>query len=140
VGDAAANKALIETFWDDLYRRDFDKVGSYFTERAHYVDLCSGEEGAYGPEMIKARLRLGIEPLEAYIHHPGLMVADESTVITEHAEEWHWHTGERITFPFVSVHEIRDGKITRWWDYWDLQTLMNAAPAWWVEHIMQGYR
>jgi len=140
VGDAAANKALIETFWDDLYRRDFDKVGSYFTERAHYVDLCSGEEGAYGPEMIKARLRLGIEPLEAYIHHPGLMVADESTVITEHAEEWHWHTGERITFPFVSVHEIRDGKITRWWDYWDLQTLMNAAPAWWVEHIMQGYQ
>jgi hypothetical protein len=27
----------------------------------------------------------------------------------------------------------------RWWDYWDLQTLMGAAPAWWVEHIMQGY-
>jgi len=27
----------------------------------------------------------------------------------------------------------------RWWDYWDLQTLMQAAPAWWIEHIMAGY-
>ena len=34
------------------------------------------------------------------------------------------------------MHEIRDGKLVRWWDYWDLGTLMNAAPAWWVEHIM----
>ena len=41
--------------------------------------------------------------------------------------------------PFVSVHELRDGAIVRWWDYWDLQTLMGAAPAWWIEHMAQGY-
>ena len=34
------------------------------------------------------------------------------------------------------MHEIEGGKIRRWWDYWDLATLMNNAPAWWVEHIM----
>lgn len=138
--DAAASKQLIEEFWADLYRRDFDKVGAYFADDGHYVDVCAGEEGAYGPEKIVARLRLGIEPLAAYIHHPRLMVAEGSTVVTEHTEEWHWHTGEQITFPFVSIHELRDDKITRWWDYWDLQTLMNAAPAWWVEHIMAGYQ
>jgi limonene-1,2-epoxide hydrolase len=37
------------------------------------------------------------------------------------------------------VHEIAGETITRWFDYWDLQTLMNAAPAAWVEHIMGGY-
>ena len=38
------------------------------------------------------------------------------------------------------VRTIMDhGAITRWWDYWDMGTLMNAAPQWWVEHIMQGY-
>ena len=68
---------------------------------------------------------------------PALKHGD--TVVTEHAETWHWPTGEQVTLPFVSVHEMRDGSIVRWWDYWDLQTLMNAAPAWWVEHIMQGY-
>jgi len=34
---------------------------------------------------------------------------------------------------------FRDGAIVRWWDYWDLQTLMGAAPAWWIEHVAQGY-
>ncbi len=58
----------------------------------------------------------------------------------EHSEEWHWHTGEFVVLPFVSVFDLRDGKIARWWDYWDLGTLMNAAPQWWVEHIMQGYQ
>jgi hypothetical protein len=38
--------------------------------------------------------------------------------------------------PFVSVQELRDGKLVRWFDYWDLATLMNNAPAWWVEHVM----
>jgi limonene-1,2-epoxide hydrolase len=28
----------------------------------------------------------------------------------------------------VSVMELRDGKITRWWDYFNLPTLLEAAP------------
>ena len=40
--------------------------------------------------------------------------------------------------PFVSMHEIREGLIVRWWDYWDMSTLMNAAPPWWIEYIMSG--
>ena len=27
----------------------------------------------------------------------------------------------------------------RWTDYWDLQTLLSAAPAWWIEEIASGY-
>lgn len=68
------------------------------------------------------------------------MIAEGDVVITEHGEEWHWHTGEEVILPFVSVHEVSDGKIVRWWDYWDMSTLMNAAPQWWVEHIMEGYK
>ena len=43
-------------------------------------------------------------------------------------------------FSFVSVMELRDGKITRWWDYFNLATLLDAAPPWWLDHIAQGYR
>ena len=70
------NKKIVEQFWVDLYRRDFDAVAGYFTDDAHYTDVCANEEGATGPARIVARLRLGIEPLEAYIHHPKLAVAD----------------------------------------------------------------
>ena len=57
-------------------------------------------------------------------------------MVTEHVEHWEWPTGEKAALPFVSMQELRDGEIVRWWDYWDLGTLMNVAPAWWVEHIM----
>jgi limonene-1,2-epoxide hydrolase len=35
--------------------------------------------------------------------------------------------------------EVAGGKVTRWWDYLDLGTLMNAAPQWWLDHIAAGY-
>jgi limonene-1,2-epoxide hydrolase len=69
-------------------------------------------------------------------HEVHRMAADGNVVITEHTETWNWPTGERVSLPFCSVHEIRDGRIVVWNDYWDLATLMNAAPQWWLEHIM----
>jgi limonene-1,2-epoxide hydrolase len=140
MGDAAANKALVERFWSDLGRRDWDAIGRYFGPVSHYTDVCAPVEGAIGPERIVARLRLGIEPLAAYEPQPPrLVVADGGAVIVEHSETWTWATGETVTLPFVSVHEITGETIMRWFDYWDLQTLMNAAPAAWIEHIMGGY-
>jgi ketosteroid isomerase-like protein len=135
-----ANKQRIHEFWEALYRRDWTAIGSFFAEDGEYTDVPSpADDVAHGPELIVARLRLGLEPISRYEHEFRLMVAEGDAVVTEHAETWHWHTGEHVTLPFVSVHELRDGLIIRWWDYWDLQTLMNAAPAWWIEHIMQGY-
>jgi limonene-1,2-epoxide hydrolase len=134
-----SNKELIEQFWQDLYVRDFAKVASYFAEDGHYTDVPAPGAGATGPKEIEARLRLGLDMLSGYEHHFKNMVADGDVVITEHAEEWHWKTGEKVLLPFVSVHEFRDGKLIRWHDYWDFNTLMNAAPAWWLEHIAKGY-
>ena len=75
-----------------------------------------------------------------HIEHRRSLVVTDDMAVTEHGEEWHWHTGEQVVLPFVSVMELRDGRILRWWDYWDMQTLMNAAPEWWVVHIMAGYK
>ena len=137
---AADNKALIERFWGDLGRRDFEAVGAYFAPDGHYTDVPAPEEGAYGPAEVTARLRLGIAPLAKYVLHDGPIVADGDMVMTEHHEEWFWESGEHVDLPFVSVHEIRDGKIVRWHDYLDLNTLLSAAPAAWLEHISAGYK
>ncbi len=94
------------------------------------------EDVARGPAQIAARLRLGLEPLAGISHDIRVIVCEGDTVVTEHVEHWEWPTGERASLPFVSMQQLRDGKIVRWWDYWDLATLMNTAPAWWVEHIM----
>jgi len=141
VSEAARNRQIVERFWGDLYRRDFDAVGTYFAEDGEYTDVPTPDDDvAQGPKQIAARLRLGLEPLQAIYHHPRHMVAEGDLVFTEHSEEWHWPSGERCTIKFVSVHEFRDGKIVRWWDYPDLQKLLASAPQWWVEHVMKGYR
>ena len=70
----------------------------------------------------------------------GPIVAMGDMVVTEHAETWTWDDEHTVRLPFTSVMEVRDGKVARWWDYLDLGTLMNAAPAWWVEHIAAGYQ
>ena len=60
-------------------------------------------------------------------------------IFTEHAEEWRFHTGEKVLVRFCSVHEFRGEEIVRWWDYPDLDALLNNAPKWWLDHIMEGY-
>jgi limonene-1,2-epoxide hydrolase len=138
--DRAAALARIESFWAALYARDWALVASYFGPDSEYTDVCSpADDVARGPDLVVARLRLGLEKLAGYEHNLSLMVADNGTVVTEHAETWHWHTGESVTLPFVSIQELDGETITRWWDYWDLQTLMGAAPAWWIEHVAEGY-
>jgi ketosteroid isomerase-like protein len=135
------NADIVARLWRDLYARDYDAVGAAFTADGEYTDVPSpADDVARGPKEIAARLRLGFERLEAISHDVRLTISEGDTVVTEHVENWSWPTGERVALPFVSIHQLRDGRVVRWWDYWDMQTLMGAAPAWWIEHIMQGYR
>ncbi len=138
--DPAAAKATVEAFWVALYERDWNAIAGFFGPDSTYTDVPTPEADlARGPEQILRRLRLGLEPITGYDHHLRAMVAEGDVVITEHAETWRWHTGEEVTLPFCSVQEVRDGTIVRWLDYWDLQTLLGAAPAWWIDHIMVGW-
>jgi limonene-1,2-epoxide hydrolase len=138
---AERNRRIVEGLWADLSARDFAAVAARFTDDGHYTDVPAPEEGAFGPAEIEARLRLGLEPLADYECEPGTIVAEGSRVVTEHSETWVWDDEHRGTLPFVSVMELDDdGRIGRWWDYWDLQTIMGAAPEWWVLRVMQGYK
>ena len=138
----AANTSVVTELWAALGRRDFAAVGALMAEDGHYVDvpIMEVDEGARGPAETVARLSLGIAPLQAYELHDGPIVASGDFVVTEHRETWTWDDDHSVTLPFTSVMEVRDGKVARWWDYLDLSTLMNAAPAWWVEHIAPGYK
>lgn len=102
---------------------------------AHYTDVGVPGPGGVGPDGVIARLKIGLEPLEGYYHFPGHIIAEGNMVITEHVEQWRFHTGEVIDHPFVSVMELRDGKIIRWHDYSNIPNITNNAPKWWLERI-----
>lgn len=133
---STTTRQLVETLWTRLYDGDYDGVGELFADDGHYRDVPAPDEGAVGPAAIAARLRLGLEPIDDHVHHLSRIIVEGESAVTEHTEEWHWHTGESVTLPFVSVMEARDGRLIRWWDYWDLQTLLGSAPPWWIDHIM----
>jgi limonene-1,2-epoxide hydrolase len=140
-GDRAArNRQVVERYWDAHFRRDWDAMARFFTDDAHYTDVGMDAVGATGPAEIIARLQLGIGPLDGYYHFPRHMIAEGDLVVTEHVEQWRFHTGEVIDHPFTSVMEVRDGHITRWHDYSHLGNLIDNAPSWWLEHIAAGWR
>lgn len=133
----AANKALVSQFWQEVYEgRNYARIGDFFAADGEYVDVAMPDSVARGPGAVAKRLRIGHEPVERFTHVVHRMIAEGSTVITEHTETWHFHTGEVVALPFVSVMEIGDGKIRLWHDYSNLDTLLKGAPAWWIEHIM----
>lgn len=132
------NKQRVSRFWDDVYvNRNYEAVGDYFAEDGVYEDVPTPGSAATGPKAVSKRLRIGHEPVEGFRHEIHRLVAEGDTVITEHTETWCFQTGEEVALPFVTVMELKDGMIKLWRDYWDLSTLMNNVPQWWLDHIMQ---
>jgi limonene-1,2-epoxide hydrolase len=128
------NKQVVQQFWDALAARDWSGMMRLLTEDAHYTDVGVAGPGGYGPEGVIARLKIGIEPLEGYEHLPGTnMIGEGNLVMTEHTERWIFGTGEVIDHSFVSVTELRDGRIFRWHDYSNIPNITDNAPAWWLE-------
>jgi limonene-1,2-epoxide hydrolase len=133
-------KGIVENYWSAHFDRNWEKMATFFSDDAHYTDVGLDAVGATGPEEIILRLRLGIEPLEGYEHFPLHMVCEHNLVVTEHVEQWRFHTGEIVDHPFTSVMEIGDGLITRWHDYSHLGNLLDQAPKWWLDRIIVGWR
>jgi limonene-1,2-epoxide hydrolase len=131
--------AVTAAFWQALYARDWDRVGAFFGPASIYLDVPTGPgAAARGPDDIVKRLRLGLESLAGYDHGPATVVSDGRVVMTEHTEMWRWPTGETVTLPFVSVQHVAGDTITLWKDYWDLGTLMGAAPPGWMDQLTAG--
>jgi ketosteroid isomerase-like protein len=132
------NKEVVARFWDALGERDWEGMKALLTEDAHYTDVGVPGPGGRGPDGVMVRLRIGLEDLADYEHLPGTnMIGEGDLVMTEHTERWTFDTGEVIDHSFVSVTELRDGKIRRWHDYSNISNITDQAPAGWLESVMK---
>ncbi|BBY97392.1 nuclear transport factor 2 family protein [Mycolicibacterium fallax] len=126
-------KAVVTGMWQALSDRDWQALAGFLADDCIYLDVPVGPAAAArGPEDIIKRLKIGLEPLAGYANFPGLMLHDGADVMYEHHEEWQWASGESALLKFVSVHQVRDGKVTLWKDYWDMGALSNHAPPSWL--------
>lgn len=122
--------------WRTLSARDWAGIADWVTDDCIYVDMPVGPSlAARGPVDIVKRLQVGLRDLASYENHDGLLVADGDVVMYEHSETWTFVSGEVVELPFVTVHRVRDGRVSLWKDYWDFGGVANSAPPDWMEGL-----
>ena len=133
------NLALVRRFWDDLYAHRFQELARYFTEDAVYDDVPIPAAKVTGPAAIVRKLEIGLGRVPRHVHHLHRQVADEGCVVTEHTEDWCFAEDHVVALPFVSIQVIAEGRIALWRDYSNIDTLLSAAPTWWLEHVTTAW-
>ena len=134
----ATNKATVKTLWQALSDRDWETMKACMHPDIHYRDVPSDDPGAHGPENCIRRLRIAFNHLskqEQVTHH---LVAEGDIVFLDHTETWTFTSGETASHTFATLHEMRDGLVFRWSDYWDMQKFVSQFPAWFLEELMKA--
>jgi ketosteroid isomerase-like protein len=137
---AEDNAELTERLWGAVASKDSDTLSSLFHDDAKYTDSGTpADDVAIGGAEVVKRLGLAFDGVDISIESRNV-VSNDDAVMVERVERWTWRTGEQVELPIASIVEISNQKISRWVDYWDLQTLLGAAPGWWVDQIMKGWK
>ena len=132
------NRAVVTRMWDALTAMDWETLKSCLAEDVHYEDVPTEDPGARDPENVVKRLRIAFDHLSDHKHIQHHMVCENDVVFLDHTEEWTFKSGETAEHTFVSMHEIKDGLIYRWSDYWDMQKFVSQFPAWFIEDMIKA--
>ncbi|MHB8670216.1 MAG: SgcJ/EcaC family oxidoreductase [Acidimicrobiales bacterium] len=101
-------------------------LGAYFADDATYHNIPL--EPHHGREAIVAAIAAfstGVDKIEFRVHH---LVADGPVVLTERTDVFHLPKGS-IEIGVMGTFEVREGLITAWRDYFDLNQFMSQMPA-----------
>jgi len=115
--------------WRALAKRDWEAVKAVVSDDCIFVDMSLGPTvAARGPDNIVKRLKVGLENenLANYANHDALVLTNGVDVMYEHLETFTSRNGETASNPIVSVHNVSDGKVSQWKDYWDLNAIANT--------------
>ena len=77
---------------------------------------------------VAEKLATSIVGLDAFPMCVDTVVGDAQRVTTRREEEWHFSTGEVLKLPVLCVHEIEDGKIKLWHEFWNMPAFMEQLP------------
>lgn len=132
------NKASVKKMWQALADMDWEVMKGCMHPDIHYQDIPTDDPGAHGPENTVKRLGMAFDHLakqEQITHH---MVAEGDVVFLDHTEKWTFKTGETAEHRFATMHEMKDGKVYRWSDFWDVNKFVGQFPGWFIEIMAKG--
>jgi limonene-1,2-epoxide hydrolase len=107
-------------------RLDLDELVGYFAEDAVYHNIPV--DPVVGVDAIRSTVEgftAGIERVEFELRN---VAADGDVVLTERVDRF-FAPGREIALPVMGTFEVRDGRITAWRDYFDLNQFMSQVAG-----------
>ena len=120
-------EAIVNAFMAefDVEHPDADTLASYFTDDAVYHNMPMA--AAEGLEAVKAALA-GVSQMTSRGWEVLHSATNGDVVLNERIDRFDM-SGTEVAVKVCGVFEIRDGKIARWRDYFDLASFQKQMPS-----------
>ncbi len=120
-------EALVNAFMAefDAEHPDADQLASYFTDDAVYHNMPMAP--AEGLEAVKAALA-GVSQMTSRGWEVLHSASSGDVVLNERIDRFDMG-GTEVAVQVCGVFEIRDGKIARWRDYFDMASFQKQMPG-----------
>ncbi len=135
---AEENRKTVETLWNALSARDWETLKGCLADDIHYEDVPTEDPGARGADNVVKRLGIAFNHLIDHQHTIHHLVCEGDVVFLDHTEVWTFKTGEEATNVFATLHVMKDGKVARWSDYWDVSNFVSQFPQWFLEEMAKS--
>jgi ketosteroid isomerase-like protein len=132
------NRQVIEKMWRALSDFDWETMKSCMHPDIHYRDVPSDDPGAHGPDNCVRRLQIAFDHLQRQEQTTHNLAVDGDIAFLEHTEKWTFKSGETAEHTFVTMHEMKDGLVYRWSDYWDMNKFVSQFPGWFLEEMAKS--
>jgi limonene-1,2-epoxide hydrolase len=117
---------IVRDFCAIWAKGDYDAVMDFFTDDIVYhnipVDPMVGKDAVRG---MMAMFTTGVERIEFRVDN---IAATGNVVLTERVD-FFFLPDKTIELPVMGTFEVRDGKIAKWRDYFDLQQYMTQVAG-----------
>lgn len=117
-----AHATFVTDFCNSLLGADMARTCTYLSDDVVYHNM------PWAPVVGHAEVRKVLDPLVHGVNCALRKMEISHTVVTgdvvmnARLETWE-RRGIRVELPVAGLFEIRGGKIVRWCDYWDLETI-----------------
>ena len=120
-------ESVVRKFLAANLRSDVDELISFFADEAVYTD---GPRGVHrGVDAIRAEFREIVKIVPSTAIDIKTLVANSGTVLVERVDNFEFG-GTPFGLEVVGVFEVdHNGRITRWRDYYDLQSIAERTGA-----------
>ena len=136
---SAESKATVRKMWSALGEFDFETLKSCLHPEVHYDDVPTEDPGAVGPDNVVRRLSIAWDHLSRQDQTTHHIAAEGDIVFLDHTEKWTFKSGECVEHRFATLHVLKDGKIIKWSDFWDVNNFVSQFPPWFLEEMAKHH-